>query len=119
MARLHVEGENLVVKLGIVDTMLSVRSTMRFPLTAVERVYFDPYVGDEPRGIKAPGTHLPGVVTKGTFHSQGVKTFWNVWRGTSAVVVELSGQKFDRLVIDHNEPEAVVQQIEAAKDSLR
>lgn len=119
MARILVEGENLIVKLGIVDTMLSVRSTMQIPLTAVERVYFDPFVGEEPRGIKAPGTHLPGVVTKGTFHCEGVKTFWNVWRGTSAVVVELSGQKFDRLVIDHNEPEAIAQKIEAAKDSLR
>lgn len=119
MARILVEGENLVVKLGIVDTMFSMRSTMRIPLVAVERVYFDPFVGEEPRGIKAPGTYLPGVVTRGTFHAEGVKTFWNVWRGTSAVVVELSGQKFDRLVIDHREPEDIVRQIEAATDSLR
>lgn len=118
MAQLHVQGETLVVRLGIFDTMLSVRSSMKFPLSAVQRVYVDPVVAEEPRGIKAPGTHLQGLLTKGTFHCDGVKTFWNVRRGTNAVVVELAGQKFDRLVIEQANPEAIVQDIVSAKDLL-
>lgn len=118
MAQLLIEGNTLVVRLGIVDTMLSVRSTIRVPLTAVQRVYVDPVVAEEPRGIKAPGTHVPGLLTKGTFHCDGVKTFWNVRRGTNAVVVELAGQKFDRLVIEQANPEAIVQDIVSATDFL-
>ena len=114
MAQLDVEGDLLVVRLGIIDAMLSMRSTMRFPLTSVKNVYVDPVAGEEPKGFKAPGTAIPGTLTKGTFHFDGVKTFWNIWRGTLVVVVELSNEKFDRLVIEQAYPEAIVGKILSA-----
>jgi hypothetical protein len=114
MAQLDVEGDLLVVRLGIIDAMLSMRSTMRFPLTSVKNVYVDPVAGEEPKGFKAPGTAIPGTLTKGTFHFDGVKTFWNIWRGTLVVVVELSNEKFDRLVIEQANPEAIVGKILSA-----
>jgi hypothetical protein len=114
MAQLDVEGDLLVVRLGIIDAMLSMRSTMRFPLTSVKNVYVDPVAGEEPKGFKAPGTAIPGSLTKGTFHFDGVKTFWNIWRGTLVVVVELSNEKFDRLVIEQANPEAIVGKILSA-----
>jgi hypothetical protein len=118
MAQLDVEGDLLVVRLGIIDAMLSMRSTMRFPLTSVKNVYVDPVAGEEPKGFKAPGTAIPGTLTKGTFHFDGVKTFWNIWRGTLVVVVELSNEKFDRLVIEQANPEAIVQKITEALEAL-
>jgi hypothetical protein len=118
MAQLDVDGDLLVVRLGIIDAMLSMRSTMRFPLTSVKNVYVDPVAGEEPKGFKAPGTAIPGTLTKGTFHFDGVKTFWNIWRGTLVVVVELSNEKFDRLVIEQANPEAIVQKISEALEAL-
>jgi hypothetical protein len=118
MAQLDVEGDLLVVRLGIIDAMLSMRSTMRFPLTSVKNVYVDPVAGEEPKGFKAPGTAIPGTLTKGTFHFDGVKTFWNIWRGTLVVVVELSNEKFDRLVIEQANPEAIVGKITNALEGL-
>jgi hypothetical protein len=118
MAQLDVDGDLLVVRLGIIDAMLSMRSTMRFPLTSVKNVYVDPVAGEEPKGFKAPGTAIPGTLTKGTFHFDGVKTFWNIWRGTLVVVVELSNEKFDRLVIEQANPEAIVQKITEALEAL-
>jgi hypothetical protein len=118
MARLDVDDETLVVRLGIIDAMLSMRSTMRFPLTSVKNVYVDPVAGEEPKGFKAPGTAIPGTLTKGTFHFDGVKTFWNIWRGALVVVVELSEQKFDRIVIEQANPEEIVEKITKARDAL-
>ena len=118
MAQLDVDGDLLIVRLGIIDAMLSMRSTMRFPLTSVKNVYVDPVAGEEPKGFKAPGTAIPGTLTKGTFHFDGVKTFWNIWRGTLVVVVELSNEKFDRLVIEQANPEAIVQKITEALEAL-
>lgn len=118
MAQLHLEGDHIVVRMGVFDTMLSVRSTIRVPLTSVVRVFVDPFVADEPRGFKAPGTHWPRLVTKGTFHAEGVKTFWNVWRGENPVVVELRDARFDRLVIQQDNPEAIVEEITRALEAL-
>jgi hypothetical protein len=118
MAQLDIDGETLVVRLGIIDAMLSMRSTMRFPLSSVKSVYVDPVAGEEPKGFKAPGTSIPGTLTKGTFHFDGVKTFWNIWRGTLVVVVELSDEKFDRLVIEQSNPEVIVERITKALEAL-
>lgn len=118
MAQLDVDGETLLVRMGIVDAMLSMRSTMRFPLTSIKSVYVDPVAGEEPKGFKAPGTAIPGTLTKGTFHFDGVKTFWNIWRGTLVIVVELHEQKFDRLVIEQANPEEIVEKITKARDAL-
>jgi hypothetical protein len=118
MAQLDVDGDHLVVRMGIIDAMLSMRSSMRFPLTSVKNVYVDPVAGEEPKGFKAPGTAIPGTLTKGTFHFDGVKTFWNIWRGTLVVVVELRDEKFDRIVIEQGNPEAIVEKITKARDAL-
>lgn len=118
MAQLDVDGDVLVVRLGIIDAMLSMRTTMRFPLTSVKSVYVDPVAGEEPKGFKAPGTAIPGTLTKGTFHFDGVKTFWNIWRGTLVVVVELTNEKFDRLVIEQSNPDAIVEKVTKAIDAL-
>jgi hypothetical protein len=118
MAQLDVDGDHLVVRMGIIDAMLSMRSSMRFPLTSVKNVYVDPVAGEEPKGFKAPGTAIPGTLTKGTFHFDGVKTFWNIWRGTLVVVVELRDEKFDRIVIEQGNPDAVVEKITKARDAL-
>jgi hypothetical protein len=118
MAQLDVDGDYLVVRLGIIDAMLSMRSTMRFPLTSVKNVYVDPVAGEEPKGFKAPGTAIPGTLTKGTFHFDGVKTFWNIWRGSLVVVVELNDEKFDRVVIEQSNPEVIVEKITKALEAL-
>jgi hypothetical protein len=118
MAQLDVDGDHLVVRMGIIDAMLSMRSSMRFPLTSVKNVYVDPVAGEEPKGFRAPGTAIPGTLTKGTFHFDGVKTFWNIWRGTLVVVVELRDEKFDRIVIEQGNPDAVVEKITKALEAL-
>lgn len=113
MAQLKIDGDHLVVRLGIVDAMLSVKSSFRVPLSQVVRAYSDPFVHEEPRGFKAPGTHLAGAVSKGTFRAEGTKTFWNIWRGANVVVVELDGHEFDRLIVEHVDADATAEMIQS------
>ena len=44
----------------------------------------------ELRGLRAPGTGIPGVIALGTWRSKGAKDFAAVYRGGPAVVVELA-----------------------------
>jgi hypothetical protein len=113
MAQLRIDGEDLVVRLGVVDAMFSVKTSFRVPLSLVTRAYSDPFVHEEPRGFKAPGTHVPGVVSMGTFRAEGVKTFWNIRRGTNVVVVELEGHEFDRVIVEQDDADAVAELIDA------
>ena len=48
------------------------------------------------KGIRAPGTHLPGVIVAGTFHRGGEHVFYDVHNFKNAVVIELKDEWLTR-----------------------
>jgi hypothetical protein len=68
----------------------------------------------EPKGIRAPGTHVPGVHTAGTFHIHGERIFWDVRDASKAIVIELDDEPDSRLVVQVADPRATVALIEHA-----
>ena len=66
---------------------------------------------DEVHGLRAPGTGVPGVLLAGTFHHRGTSTFALCHRRTPAVVLELHGQSFDRVVVTVEDPQSVVDRL--------
>jgi hypothetical protein len=72
---------------------------IRVPLSAVAAVRSvdDPW--PELRGIRAPGTGLPNVIAVGTRRGGFGKDFAAVHGKGPAVVVELEGAEYGRLVV--------------------
>jgi hypothetical protein len=114
MASIKIHDDVLVVEQSTLEKILSLRGTIRVPLADVIGASIDPSVGSERRGIRVPGTHIPGLYVAGTFRHDDVKTFWNIRRGTNAVVVSLADGDLDRLVIEVDDPHGTVASINAA-----
>ncbi|MCA1226661.1 hypothetical protein [Saccharopolyspora sp. 6M] len=115
MAVIRVQGQDLVVEMAGLDKVWAHKSKLTIPLAHVRGATMDPGVLGEPKGIRAPGTHVPGVITAGTFHKDGEKVFWAVRDARKAVVVELTGdERFARLVVEVEDPRAAVALIERA-----
>ncbi|WP_405020225.1 hypothetical protein OHV05_28485 [Kitasatospora sp. NBC_00070] len=114
MARVSVTGDTLTVEVEGLDRLWAVKSRIEIPLSNVRGATADPGIVREPKGVRAPGTHLPGVIVAGTFHRQGEKVFWDVRNPNLAVVIELSDEKYTRLVVEVADPRATVALIEQA-----
>lgn len=114
MATISVQGQDLVVEMNGLDKLWSLKSKLTIPLAHVRGATIDPGILGEPKGIRAPGTHLPGVITAGTFHQDGEKVFWAVRDALKAVVVELADEHYTRLVVEVDDPRAVVAMVEQA-----
>ncbi|MFJ9517319.1 hypothetical protein ACIRPK_03460 [Kitasatospora sp. NPDC101801] len=114
MARVSVTGDTLTVEVEGLDRLWAVKSRIEIPLSNVRGATADPGIVREPKGLRAPGTHLPGVIVAGTFHRQGEKVFWDVRNPNLAVVIELSDEKYTRLVVEVADPRATVALIEQA-----
>jgi len=114
MATISVQGQDLVVEMNGLDKLWSLKSKLTIPLAHVRGATVDPGMVGEPKGVRAPGTHLPGVITAGTFHQDGEKVFWAVRDGQNAVVVELADEQYTRLVVEVDDPRAVVAMVEQA-----
>ena len=115
MADITIQDDTLVVEQSTTEKILSLRGTIRVPLSNVVGATVDPGVGSERKGFRVPGTHIPGFFVAGTFRRDHAKTFWNIRRGTNAVVVSLTDAAFDQLVIEVDDPHGVVAAINAAR----
>ncbi len=112
MADLYVEGGDLVVRLSALEKLGAMRGDVRVPLSAVTGVRVSDRPWSELRGIRAPGTGVPGVISLCTRRGRGCVDFAAVYGRRPAVVVECSGAGFDRLVISRTDATETAQMIE-------
>lgn len=114
MAVVSIDGDTLVVEIEGMDKLWALKSRLEIPLANVRGATVDPGVIKEPKGIRAPGSHLPGVITAGTFHIDGERVFWDVRDAAKTVVIELHNERYARLIVQVADPRAAVALIERA-----
>jgi hypothetical protein len=114
MAELVVEGAELVLHMGALEKAEGMHGDIRVPLAAVRAVRD---VGDawpELRGMRAPGTGVPQVIMVGTRRGDFGQDFAAVHGRGPAVVVELEGAEFSRLVLTSDDAPALAARVTAA-----
>ncbi len=114
MAQLKVHGDELVVGLSPLEKLGALRGDVHVPLAAVRSARVSARPWSELRGIRAPGTGFPGIISLCTRRGSGVVDFAAVYRGGPAVVVDLEGAHFDRIVVTCEDADNVVRRIEQA-----
>jgi hypothetical protein len=119
MTSIEIAGDRLVVTMQGLDRLWSLRRRIVVPLAHVRGATADPGVGRESAGFRAPGTHLPRVITAGTYYKDGARTFWNLRGSQEAVVVELTGERYARLVLGVPDARAAADLIEQSLSNDR
>jgi hypothetical protein len=103
----------IIVEPKGLDKLWSFRRRIVVPLAHVRGATFDPGANEEPKGLRAPGLAIPGKWS-GTFHRDGDTSFWNVSTPARTVVIELTHERYERLVLTVAEPRAIVDQVNGA-----
>lgn len=114
MAEVSIDGMDLMVRIEGLDKLWALKSRLVIPLANVRGATIDPGIIKERKGIRAPGTYLPRVITAGTFHIDGERVFWDLRDPAKAVVIELADERYARLVVEVDNPAEVVALIEKA-----
>jgi hypothetical protein len=114
MAQVTIAGDDLIVDVEGLDKLWALKSRLTVPLGNVRGATADPGIVREPKGIRAPGTHVPGVVVAGSFYADGERVFWDVHDADKAIVIELGDDRYARLVIEVDDPRGTVDLIEEA-----
>ena len=109
MVTLRFTEETLVVEVEGWDKLWSMKGSLEIPLAHIAGVRTDPpEVHDWWRGVRLPGTYLPGVVTAGTFHYHGQRVFWDVHDPSKAIGIALHDERYAELIVEVEDPEAAV-----------
>ncbi len=113
MATLEVQRDELVVSLSPLERLAAFRREVRVPLSTLEAVAADPDPWSALRGMRAPGTGIPGVVAYGVRRMTGSAPDFAAVHGRGpAVRVELApGARFARLVVTVADAESTVEAV--------
>jgi hypothetical protein len=115
VAELTVDGTDLVLHLHGVEKAEGVHGDIRVPLSAVTAVRVVDSAWDGVlRGVRAPGTGVPNVIAVGTRRGGFGKDFAAVHGKGPAIVVELEGAEYGRLVLTADGAEAMAAAVRAA-----
>ena len=99
VATLLVEGSDLVVRMSELEKFEAVHADVHVPLSTVRVVRVVEDAWPELRGIRAPGTGIPGVIAVGTRRGSFGKDFAVVHGRERAIVVELDGAAYSRIIL--------------------
>src|SRR4051794_9509048 len=108
MADLVINEEFVTVTLSAVERVEAMHASITLPRSAVLRAWVAPDGMDHVHGIRAPGTALRGVVMIGTWHSPAGTTFAVCHGHRPAVIIDLTGQPYDRLVVTVDHPHEAI-----------
>jgi hypothetical protein len=114
MANLIIDDHTVVVSLRATEKVEALHGDVAVPRSAVRRSRIVPDGMAEVHGVRAPGTALPGVVMVGVWRSETGATFAACHGRGPAIVIDLDGAPFDRLVVTVGDPEHVQRSLEGA-----
>lgn len=115
MTHIEIDADTLIVHVQGLDKLWAPKSELRIPLPHVSGV--GP-ADDEARrvwhGIRAPGTHVPGVITADTFYAHEGRVFWDVHAPERAIAIALHDDRYAKLVLEVDDPTREIGRIETA-----
>ena len=111
MATLQLESSEIRLSMSRWERIASLSVDLRFPLDSVETATVLPDGLRSLRGVRAPGTHLPGLLLYGTMRHGNGRDFCIVKGHGPALQLDLAGQPFSRIVVSVPDPMALRAQL--------
>ena len=65
-------------------------------------------------GREDRGSQIPGVITAGTFYTQGRLVFYDAHKSEQTIVVDLEHENYDALILQVRDPAAALKLISTA-----
>ena len=114
MAVVSIEADALRVTFRGIHRLWTLRRRLTVPLAHIVDARRDPSLASSSPGWRLLGAELPGVVAAGRFVKDGERAFWDVVDPAKAVVIELRGERYARLVLEVDDPEKTVDSVRRA-----
>lgn len=104
---LFIKNNSLVVQLSFWERVWSFHRSFAIPREHIRGVR-----ASAPKTswkeIRAPGTFVPWVIKAGTYYTTRGKEFWHVTRKSHPITLELSHEKYRRLVLGVADAERIL-----------
>ncbi len=111
MANLVINHDTVTVQMSLAEKAEALHRDLTVPRSAITGVKVVTDGLNEVHGLKMPGSGIPGVIMVGTWISREGNTFAVCHGSGRAIVIELSGQNYDRIVMTVDNPEELMSRL--------
>lgn len=111
MANLVINNDSVRLELSLAEKAEALHGDLTLPRTAITGVRVISSSTDEVHGFKLVGSGIPGVMMVGSFKGGDGSTFALCHGNGPGIVLDLTGQHYDRIVLTIDNPEQVAAEL--------
>lgn len=112
MVSITSEGENVVIKVLGWHQLWAFKKEISIKKANITSIYQNEEEIKRVKGLRIPGTHLPFVITAGTYYPfKGGTEFWDVCNKKNAIIITLENDKYTRIVVEVEHPEETIRML--------
>ncbi len=107
--RVQLSGDLIVVKLWGLGRLFALKGRLDVPKSHVTSIDVMPRKAVPPTPgtwLRAPGTHLPGLIRYGSYGREPNREFWAVYRQREVIVIGITDWAYSRLILATRDPHA-------------
>ena len=113
VANLVINDDTVTVRMSLAEKAEALHRDLTVPRAAVSGVRVVSDGMTEVHGLRLPGSAFPGVIMVGTWVTRQSKIFAVCHGSGQAIVIELTGQDYDRIVLTVENPEELAKLLSA------
>ncbi len=111
MNRITISEDTVSIQIQGLDKVWSFKGSLTIPRDSITKAYrYERKL--KPPGFRFPGTMIPRLIISGTYYGQNRKEFWNHHFNKEAIVLDLKNIEYTRIVVDFDDPDAVLSELE-------
>jgi hypothetical protein len=111
---IKIEKPDLVFELHGIDTILSIKRTIRVPLKHVISVSTEHVTMDPKLQMRLVGTHLPTIIKDGRFITSKGMMFFEMHDPDKCITVSLNHENYKKIVFEVEDKEVAAKKINDA-----
>ena len=123
MAKIHIQGDSLVVEMVGWDKLLCLRGTMTLPLSHIRSLELRPVDSDPAKAthaLRLAGGYWPHAFATGYFAVNGEIVFYDVHDSSKTIGIGVEHESVRRLIleVEGETPEEALARLQAAKPAV-
>lgn len=108
MVTIEKKDNNFVFEVQGLHKLWAFRSQLTIPVENVIKAYPNEKSLNWLMGLRMPGTHIPGLITAGTYYVNSGTIFCDVSDHKKSIVVELQDEFYKRLIVEVEDPQSAI-----------
>jgi len=108
MVTIEKKDNNFIFEIQGLHKLWAFRSQLTIPVENVIKAYPNEKSLSWLMALRMPGTHIPGLITAGTYYVKDGTIFCDVSDYKKSIVVELQDEFYKRLIIEVEDPQSTI-----------